>query len=61
MAAFDIGSVDHVLATTRSVRRRIDFERAIDNNAKVEDIEAVAPFDASPQQVAMAGFGLTRL
>jgi len=30
MAAFDIGSVDHVLATTRSVRRRIDFERAIE-------------------------------
>jgi nitroreductase len=41
----DLASVDHVLRTTRSVRRRIDFERAIERSTLEEciDVATQAP------------------
>lgn len=36
---FDLASVDHVLRTTRSVRRRIDFERPVDRETLEQCIE----------------------
>ena len=35
----DLESVDHVLRTTRSVRRRIDFERPVEREVLEECIE----------------------
>jgi len=47
----DLGSVDHVLRTTRSVRQRLDFERAVPMSLIEEalDIALQAPTGANTQ------------
>lgn len=47
----DLASVDHVLRTTRSVRRRIDFERAIERSTLEEciDVATQAPTGANAE------------
>ncbi len=52
MASFDLGSVDHILRTTRSVRKRLDFSRPIPRDVLETclDIALQAPSGGNRQE-----------
>src|SRR5258705_13489596 len=52
MTTFDVGQVDRLLTTTRSVRRRLDFERDVANDLLLEMIDVAEQAPSGSNQAS---------